>query len=217
MSRLQGDRIQGQGMQTTENTRHAYHHGDLRKALIEAAEAELAENGVEGFTLRGCAKRAGVSHAAPAHHFKDANALLTALAVVAAERLYDSMESRHGRAEKTPRAQLIASGVGYVEFALANPALFRLLFGSDRPDASDENLHRQSGAAFMVLVSDVAALTGADPMGSDSGQLTIAAAWSLVHGIANLLIANRLDFLKPMLERDFEATMIGLIERIVPA
>jgi AcrR family transcriptional regulator len=204
-------------MQTTETTRHAYHHGDLRKALIEAAEAELAENGVEGFTLRGCAKRAGVSHAAPAHHFKDANALLTALAVVAAERLYDSMESRHGRAEKTPRAQFIASGVGYVEFALANPALFRLLFGSDRPDASDESLHRQSGAAFMVLIGDVAALTGTDPMGSDSGQLTIAAAWSLVHGIANLLIANRIDFLRPMLERDFEATMIGLIERIVPA
>ena len=71
-------------MQTSESARHAYHHGDLRKALIEAAEAELAEKGVEGFTLRGCAKRAGVSHAAPAHHFKDANALLTALAVVAA-------------------------------------------------------------------------------------------------------------------------------------
>ena len=155
----------GQIMQTSESARHTYHHGDLRKALIEAAEAELAEKGVEGFTLRGCAKRAGVSHAAPAHHFKDANALLTALAVVAAERLYDSMERRHARAEKTPRAQFIASGVGYVEFALANPALFRLMFSSDRPDASDESLHRQSGAAFMVLVGDVAALTGGRPHG----------------------------------------------------
>jgi AcrR family transcriptional regulator len=204
-------------MQTKQSARHAYHHGDLRKALIEAAEAELAEKGVEGFTLRGCAKRAGVSHAAPAHHFKDANALLTALAAVAAQRLCESMQDRHARAEKTPRAQLIASGVGYVEFALANPALFRLLFGSDRPNASDESLHKQSSMAFMVLVNDVSALTGNDPMASDTGRLTIAAAWSLVHGIANLLIHGRIDFLRPMLQRDFEATMIGLIGRIVPA
>jgi len=204
-------------MRTSESTRHAYHHGDLRKALIEAAEAELAEKGVEGFTLRGCAKRAGVSHAAPAHHFKDANALLTALAVVAAQRLHDSMERRHAGAEQTPRAQFIASGVGYVEFALANPALFRLMFSSDRPDASDADLHKQSSAAFMVLVDDVSALTGGNPMASDAGQLTIAAAWSLVHGIAYLLIANRIGFLRPMLERDFEATIIGLIERIAPA
>jgi AcrR family transcriptional regulator len=204
-------------MQTKPGERHAYHHGDLRKALLEAAEAELAEKGVEGFTLRGCARRAGVSHAAPAHHFKDANALLTALAAVAAQRLYDSMANRHARAEKAPRAQFIASGVGYVEFALENPALFRLMFGSDRPDASDESLHKQSSAAFMVLVNDVTALTGSDPMASDAGQLTVAAAWSLVHGIANLLIANRIGFLRPMLERDFEATIIGLIERIAPA
>jgi AcrR family transcriptional regulator len=204
-------------MQTKQSARHAYHHGDLRKALIEAAEAELAEKGVEGFTLRGCAKRAGVSHAAPAHHFKDANALLTALAAVAAQRLCESMQDRHARVEKTPRAQLIASGVGYVEFALANPALFRLLFGSDRPNASDESLHKQSSVAFMVLVNDVSALTGNDPMASDTGRLTIAAAWSLVHGIANLLIHGRIDFLRPMLQRDFEATMIGLIGRIVPA
>ena len=204
-------------METKQRERHAYHHGDLRKALLEAAEAELAEKGVEGFTLRGCAKRAGVSHAAPAHHFRDANALLTALAAVAAQRLYDSMERRHALAEKTPRAQFIASGVGYVEFALANPALFRLMFSSDRPDATDENLHKQASAAFMVLVDDVTALTGGNPMASDAGQLTIAAAWSLVHGIANLLIANRIGFLRPMLERDFEATIIGLIERIAPA
>ena len=62
--------------------RDGYHHGDLRAALIAAAEEELAENGVDGFTLRGCARRAGVSHAAPAHHFKDVRALFTALATV---------------------------------------------------------------------------------------------------------------------------------------
>lgn len=204
-------------METKQSKPHAYHHGDLRKALLQAAEAELAEKGVEGFTLRGCAKRAGVSHAAPAHHFKDANALLTALAAIAAERLYDSIAGRHARAEKTPRAQFIAAGVGYVEFALSNPALFRLLFGSQRPDQSDERLRKRSGAAFTELVSDVRALTGSDPMASDAGLLYVATAWSLVHGIANLLIPGNLGFLQPMLERDFEGTIIGLISKIVPA
>ena len=73
--------------------RDAYHHGDLRAALIAAAEEELAENGVDGFTLRGCARRAGVSHAAPAHHFKDVRALFTALATIGLRRLADMTEA----------------------------------------------------------------------------------------------------------------------------
>ncbi|MEI5579289.1 helix-turn-helix domain-containing protein, partial [Streptomyces brasiliscabiei] len=67
-------------------TRQPYHHGDLRRALLVAAEHELEEKGIEGFSLRGVAKRAGVSHAAPLHHFKDTRALLTALAGVGFER-----------------------------------------------------------------------------------------------------------------------------------
>ena len=86
----------------------AYHHGDLRKALLVAAEAELVEKGLEGFTLRCCAKRAGVSHAAPAHHFKDANALLTALATEGYERflrqkLYKLPGVKHTRSTFTLR------------------------------------------------------------------------------------------------------------------
>src|SRR6478609_8578950 len=90
----------------------AYHHGDLRKALLDAAEAELAEKGLEGFTLRGCAKRAGVSHAAPAHHFKDANALLTALAAVGHERFVAAMRKRQSEATGQ-RGRFVASGLGY--------------------------------------------------------------------------------------------------------
>src|SRR5262245_3431916 len=72
--------------------RDSYHHGDLRAALLKAAEAELAENGIEGFTLRGCARRAGVSHAAPAHHFKDVRAILTELAADGFEKLAELTE-----------------------------------------------------------------------------------------------------------------------------
>ena len=81
-------------MSTAQETkRKPYHHGDLRAALIAAAEAELIEKGADAFSLRGTAKRAGVSHAAPAHHFRDANALLDALA----EALVRLPEERAGR------------------------------------------------------------------------------------------------------------------------
>jgi AcrR family transcriptional regulator len=200
---------------TTKPVR-AYHHGDLRKALLEAAEQELTDKGFEAFTLRGVAKRAGVSHAAPAHHFKDTNALLTALAAVAAERFYHAMKDRQAAAKKDARSQFIASGMGYIDFAVGNQALFRLMFGSDRPDSSDPEVAKHARAGFMVLVEDVARLRGFNPMERDEGRLDVAVAWSLVHGIATLLIADRLHVIKPMLDRDREKTLRRLVERILP-
>ncbi len=110
-----------------------YHHGNLFSVLLDSAEQELIERGIEGFSLRGVAKRANVSHAAPAHHFGDANGLLTALAARGFERFIQRQRDFRQRAPSDPRAQLEASGVGYVVFALENPAIFRLMFSSDRP------------------------------------------------------------------------------------
>lgn len=194
----------------------AYHHGDLRQALLAAAEAELGEKGLEGFTLRGVARRAGVSHAAPAHHFKDTSAMLTALAVVAAERLTDSLEKHRDLAAKGARDRIVASGVGYIAFALENPALFKLLFGSERPDSDDPLLVEQAARAFHILTADIAELRGAEPMAEEEGTLDTAALWAAVHGIASLLIADRMRFLKPMLERDRDATLARLIQRTIP-
>jgi len=141
----------------------SYHHGDLRKVLLESAEAELGERGIEAFSLRGVAKRAGVSHAAPAHHFRDTNAMLTELASIAYERLTSSMRKAMAEADPTPRARFIASGIGYVRFALANPALFQLMFGSKRPDSHDKTLLIRAREAFMTLVDGIRAVTGNDP------------------------------------------------------
>ncbi len=106
--------------------RGAYHHGDLRAVLLEAGEAELAERGIEGFSLRGVAKRAGVSHAAPAHHFHDANGLLTALAAEGFRRFVDKQKARQQVAARPiALSQLVAAGMGYIDFAMAHPALFR--------------------------------------------------------------------------------------------
>ena len=135
--------------------RRGYHHGDLRAVLLAAGEAELAEHGVEGFSLRGVAKRAGVSHAAPAHHFRDANGLLTALAAEGFRRFVEKQKARQQVADKDPLALLVAAGMGYVDFAMAHPALFRLMFSSDRPDREAEELHVAASAAYRKLVEDV--------------------------------------------------------------
>ncbi len=197
--------------------RAGYHHGDLRNALLAAAEAEVAAHGIEGFSLRGVAKRAGVSHAAPAHHFRDTADLLTALAGIAADRLTGAMQAAMARAAPTPEAQFIASGVGYVRFALDNRALFRVLFGSERPHSEDQVLLEKAKEAFVMLVDCVAALTGKDPMADLRGRLQVASAWSQVHGLANLLIANRLRFVRPEIDADFDAMIAALITPVMPA
>lgn len=203
-------------MSEAKPRRAAYHHGDLRNALLDAAEAELTEKGVEGFSLRGVAKRAGVSHAAPAHHFHDTSDMLTALATIGSERLKHCMVQRQAETDGSPRARFIASGVGYIEFAIANPALFKLMFGSDKPDMADEHLRLKSSSAFMVLVNDVATLTGKDPMADEEGMLEVASAWSIVHGLSTLVNANRIGFLAPMLASDLPGTVERIIARIVP-
>jgi AcrR family transcriptional regulator len=172
-----------------------YHHGDLRAALLDAAEAELREHGVEGFTLRACARRAGVSHAAPAHHFGDAKGLLTALAAIGYQRFLATQARRKHDEAPDAQAQLVAAGLGYIDFAQANPALFRLIFASDRPDHDDPELCAAARAAFSQLVADVAAVFGANPEASAQGRAMVASTWALVHGMADLAITGRLPYL----------------------
>lgn len=202
-------------MSATRAPKAAYHHGDLRETLLVAAEAELAEKGVEGFTLRGCAKRAGVSHAAPAHHFKDAGALLTALAATGFERLTASIRDRQAQAFSEPWSRLIAAGLGYIDFAEANPALFKLMFGSERTVDDDDALQLTGSAAFMTLVEATSAVRGDEAMSSRGGLLDIAAAWSVVHGFAHLAIAGKMPFLTPLLAANRDEVVTDIISRIV--
>lgn len=198
-----------------------YHHGNLRQALLVAGEAELAEKGVEGFTLRGCAKRAGVSHAAPAYHFKDAGALLTALAAEGFRRFMAAMRARQAQAPGEPLAQLLALGLGYVDFALANPSLFRLMFSSVHPDPTDQDFHTVSKESFELLVAAIARLHGHDPTSDPTSdpELTtdLTVAWSVVHGLANLLLAGRLPFLSELPPEKREATVREVILRAIPS
>lgn len=183
-----------------------YHHGDLREALIDAGEAELAERGIEGFSLRGVARRAGVSHAAPAHHFRDAAGLLTALATEGFRRFLQRQLQRQKKAAPDPVSQLVASGMGYIDFALAHPALFRLMFASGRPAHGSPELAQHANAAYNQLEHDVARLTSPAPAMQD-----VAAVWALTHGFADLLVAGRMKALVDMRKPQREAALAAML------
>jgi AcrR family transcriptional regulator len=174
-----------------------YHHGNLRSALITAAELELAENGPERFSLRACARRANVSHAAPAHHFGDAAGLLEALAALGFDRLCRTMLMEMEAAESNAAGQLSSSAIGYVRFAVENPHLFKQMFMNEfRPNASEEII-TNSERAFGILVEVIAKQTGSVPLKAPNGWIDIAALWSAVHGYAHLLISQKLSILAP--------------------
>lgn len=184
-------------MKNTQSTPDAeshanYHHGNLRLALLDAAEEELSEKGIERFSLRGVAKRAGVSHGAPAHHFQNAIGLLTALATRGYQQFIQAQDKRERQAANNPKARLAASGLGYLDFATENPALFQLMFSSSRPDKSDVHLAQAADEAFDKLVHHIAGITGANPHEDPDAMAAVIAAWGVVHGLADLLIADRL-------------------------
>ena len=167
---------------------NSYHHGDLRAALLDAAGSILQEKGVEGFSLRECARRAGTSHAAPAHHFGDTQGLLSEFAALGFERMVAMMQGARAAAEPGAADQLRATGRAYIDFALANRAAFQLMFRADRLAGGHAHLDQARGAAFEELRSALAALhEGSAP------QPQLMLAWSAVHGFATLLLEHATD------------------------
>ena len=168
--------------------RRAYHHGDLKEALIEAGLGLLAESGnPAALGLREASRRVGVSQAAPYAHFRDKRALLAAVAERGFRMFADSM-LRSAGALAPGEERLAALAQGYVTFALENPALYRLMFGPDlaiRETATA--LAEAAGASFRVLLESI----GGDPHAPETAAAALA-AWSFAHGLALLLIDGRI-------------------------
>jgi AcrR family transcriptional regulator len=176
-----------------------YHHGDLQEALIAATEAILADQGAEGFTLREAARRAGVSPAAPAHHFKNAPGLLTEVAI----RGYDALgaalkQAAAGQGSEHQRLQ--AQGLAYVSFALKYPGRFQMMFSNKRLIADDERLRRAIKAAhheFDIVVDELIAKESARQSAREAlaaprqAKIVAALAWSTVHGFAKLALEGK--------------------------
>lgn len=190
-----------------------YHHGDLRDALLTAATAMLGETGPRGLSLREAARRAGVSTGAPYRHFKDKDELLTALAT----RGFLALDAALSEADElaagvAPLERLRRLGVAYVEFAVAEPALFRLMFGELAPstDASPElaDAIRLAGAHLPRAAQHVQT-----ELGDASTEDITLLAWSVVHGVASLYLDGHLRGF----ERAGEAGGAGVAERVTRA
>lgn len=165
-----------------------YHHGALRQALLDAAESLLLQSGLESFSLRECARRAGVSHGAPAHHFGDVKGLLTALATVGFERLGQCMQQGADAAGSDATRRLLAVGQAYIGFALDHPAHFRLMFRCDRHDPQDPALQRAGTAAAQALAWALSAALQERGVAEHAMQDRCLLAWSAVHGLATLTL-----------------------------
>ncbi|MDW5326360.1 TetR/AcrR family transcriptional regulator [Plantactinospora sp. KLBMP9567] len=163
-----------------------YHHGDLRRALLSAAATAIEESGPAGLSLRDLARRAGVSHAAPAHHFGDKAGLLTAFATEGFEMLAD----RLARIRQESDGNLLELGVGYVMFAVRHRAYFEVMFRPDLFHRDDAALAAGQQRARAALRAGVAGLPAA-PVGPEAAQTELA-AWSIVHGFANLWLGGAL-------------------------
>jgi AcrR family transcriptional regulator len=192
-----------------------YHHGDLRGALMRAAEQELLERGIEAFSLRSVAKRAGVSHAAPAHHFGDAKGLLTALTAEGFRRFLAMQHAREAAAAPDARSQILAAGLGYIDFALGSPALYRLMFSSKRPDFQSEELDLAARAAYRHLVDQVAAV-GGDVRQDGVPSVDVAAAWVAAHGLADLILSRPMAGINALPQAERDAFFAAVIGRALP-
>src|SRR6476660_8369971 len=172
--------------------RSRYHHGDLRRALLDEAVHTIQHEGVDALTLREVGQRLGVSRTALYRHFSDTSSLLAAVARDGFQRF--AADVRQGWLEDAgTRRGLDLMGVAYVRFAMANPSHYRVMFGDYRRlCAKDPDLQADAAASFDVLLQALVALQGAGDIRPDEPRRLAQFVWAVVHGIAMLAIDGQL-------------------------
>lgn len=171
--------------------RRTYHHGNLRQALIEAGLVHLARADVESLSLRDLARRAGVTANAVYRHFASKEALQAALAAEGFRRLLASQVAAAGT-RKSPRQVLLDSGLAYLRFAHAQPALYRLMFGRYGATHRQGELGEAASASFRELARQVGAASGLVDTDERIGPGTVY-VWALVHGLSELWIDGQFE------------------------
>ncbi len=165
-----------------DQSRSQYHHGDLRAAILTQAARLVADRGADGVSLRHLAREAGVSHAAPAHHFVDRRGLFTALAAEGFRMLAAALEAAH--------PDFLQAALAYVGFALQHPGHYAVMFDRSLVDPADPELITAQAAAGAELAKGVGTLK--DPRAATDPAGAELAAWSLVHGFAMLWLNHAL-------------------------
>lgn len=179
-------------MHVMKATRTKYHHGDLRDALIKAADAIIGENGIEGFSLREAARRAGVSPGAPAHHFGSVTGLLTEVALLGYKTLGQYL-LREPKTDK-PEQDLAALSRAYIQFALDHPGQFRLMFRNDLVNRQDPRYRQVSSEALSPFGAAASAYSSLKTQGV-ADNVRIFAVWSAIHGMAHLVLEEKANAL----------------------
>ena len=193
---------------TKELVRRDYHHGDLAEALVGVALELLNERGVSAISLREVARLAGVSHGAPAHHFGGKSGLLRAVAVEGHSLLAASLTKLRDR-EEEPADRLRIIGEGYVRFAVAQPALFSVMFDSDEIDRRDPEVRTAMAQTNVILEECVTDLLNSPGNSSTNIAPFVNAAWSQVHGFAKLWLSG--NFGDPQDERTLNKTLTEML------
>ena len=170
-----------------QTVERSYHHGDLRAALLVAARSIVAEQGAEAFTLREAARRAGVSHGAPAHHFGDKTGLLTALAAQVVLERVEQVEAAKLAAGSNPRDQLKACGMAHIDFLISHPHLEGLCRRDNLVNRSDPALQELLQRMTTSLIETMSAFTGRALVPDKEENPSTLLAISVVEGFGKLV------------------------------
>ena len=181
-----------------------YHHGDLRRALIDAVLSLVEADGTpDAFTLRGAARLAGVSEAAPYRHFSDRKALLAAVAEDGFRLMCEDMEETEAAHGDDPVARFAALGVEYVRFAVAHPAHFRVMFSANFVDKSAyPDLQRVAALGLAFLMRAIEDCQASGLVREDDPEAVALTAWSAVHGLAVLCVDGQVGIIGPLSDVD---------------
>src|SRR6195256_976903 len=196
-----------------------YHHGALREALLKAAERVLERDGLQGLTLRAVAREAGVSHAAPTHHFGDLTGLVSELAAIGFREFNDAMVVA-GSIDSSEPEKAMARAKAYVAYAQAHPGKYGLMFRTERLDMTRPSLHEAASTSFAGLAGAIGAMRkeriSEEALSMDQAA-AIVRAWSLVHGFTMLLLDGRLADILRRLPRgtDAEALLDAMLRSTV--
>jgi AcrR family transcriptional regulator len=189
-----------------------YHHGALRAALLKAAERVRERDGRAGLTLRAVARDAGVSHAAPTHHFGDLTGLVSELAAIGFRQFNTAMAAAGSAAGPVLMEKALARAKAYVAYAQAHPGMYGLMFRTERLDMKRPSLHEAAEASFAGLAGAIGASRQeqiSETALSLDQAAAIARAWSLVHGFTMLLLDDRLcDILRRLPEGTDAETLL---------
>jgi len=188
-----------------------YHHGNLKEALITAGLDILSEHGLEGLSLRNVAKKIGVSHTAPYNHFPDKQALLAAISTAGHEQLHQILLDTFEKSKDNPPNIIAEISWAYLQFALDNPAKFKLMFSGALEEERNHPAYMEISGKSIALFEEIIAFCqgkGQLPPGRvDSLAIKL---WSSVHGFATLTLENQFP-LQYVQERDIKELLKSVL------